>query len=259
MKHLGLKLVSLVLFLVLTACGGGGSGGGGTGSISGTVTAPPGVTVADTVVFACYLGSCNNPLTKDLTLTAKAQSAPYEFTGLEAGQSYSIIAWKDVNNDGELDPGDHIGETEALVVVPAKNVNVTMERGSSSISGVLIYPGSVNPFPTVVGQSGLEPLELPDDFVLAPHKSNDLNANLPVEVVPGEVLVTFKNESSTQQLGTQQLGTQQLGTLRVGDTELRAVRVLELGTAADLQLYRTGGLTKRKRSPWSTRCAPART
>ncbi len=242
MKHLGLKLVSLILFLVLTACGGGGSGGGGSiGGISGTVTAPAGVTVADTAVFACYLGSCTSPQTKELTLTANAQSARYEFTGLEVGQSYSVVAWKDVNGDGRIDPGDYVGETEDLVVVPAQNVNVTMEGGSSSISGVLIYPGSVNPFPTATG-SGLERLELPDGFVLAPHKGNDLNANLPVEVVPGEVLVTFKGGASAQQLTT----------LRVGDTvrrtpgrttELRAVRVLELGTA-NLQLYRANGLTQ---------------
>ena len=94
-------------------------------------------------MFACYLGSCDNAQSE--RLTASGQSAPYEFSGLEVGQSYAIFAVKDANGNGEIDEGDHIGETEALVVVPARNVDIVMARGSSSISGALIYPGSVNP------------------------------------------------------------------------------------------------------------------
>ena len=232
MKRVGSRLFSLVCLLALVACGGSG-GGGGDGSISGTVTAPSGVTIDDTFVYACYLGSCNNSQSKQLTLTGSGGSAPYAFSGLEVSQSYSIIAIKDANNNGEIDEGDHIGETEALVVVPARNIDIVMARGSSSISGALIYPGS-SPFGGVAGKGlGLEPLSIPDDFVISPQKSNDLNANRPVEVVPGEVLVKFKEG----------VGAQGLGTLRVGGVELTAVRTLDLGPS-DLRLYRAGGLTQ---------------
>ncbi len=231
MKRVVSRLLGFACLLALTACGGGPEGGGG-GSISGTVTAPDGVTITDTVVFACYLGSCDNAQSK--RLTASGQSAPYEFSGLEVGQSYAIFAVKDANGNGEIDEGDHIGETEALVVVPARNVDIVMARGSSSISGALIYPGSVNPFSEIAGQgSGLKPLSLPDDFVISPQKSNDLNTNRPVEVVPGEVLVNFKEGVSAQELGS----------LSVGGVELTAVRTLDLGPA-DLRLYRAGGLTQ---------------
>ena len=234
MKRFGLWLPGLICFLVLAACGGdGGPGGSGGDSISGTVTAPSGTTVAGTFVFACYLGGCNSPLSKQLTLDANAQSAPYTFSGLEAGQSYSIIAWKDVNKDGKINETDTIGETEALVTVPARNVNIVIELGSSSISGFLIYPGSVNPFDDTAEGSDWERLNVPDDFVIGAQKGNDLNAHRPVEVVPGEVLVNFREGVSAQGLSK----------LRVGDTELRAVRRLELGTS-DLRLYRSSGLSQ---------------
>ena len=225
-----LRLLSFFALLTLAACGGGGPGGGSGGdSISGTITAPSGVTVNGTVVYACYLGSCNSPQSKQVTLTAEAQSAPYTISGLEVGQSYSVVAVRDVNKSGRLDEGDDVGEADALVVVPARNVNVVLQRGRGSISGLLIFPGSVNPFGKVAGRgSGLELLDFADTPTVNLDKRNDLNANRPVEVVPGEVLVRFGAGVSAQSLQA----------LRVGGLELRPVRSLALG-GSNLQLYRS--------------------
>ncbi len=233
MKRVGSRLLGFACILALAACGGGGTGGGGGDSISGTVTAPDGVTITDTVVFACYQGSCNNLQSKQFTISASGQSAPYVFSGLEVGQRYAVVAIKDANNNGQIDGSDHTGEAEALVVVPARNVNVVLEQGSSSISGAVVYPGSVSPF-AVAGQgSGLERLRLPENPIVRFQKRNDLNADRPLELVPGEVLVKFEEGISVQGLRS----------LRVGGTELSAVRALKLGPA-ELQLYRANGLGK---------------
>ncbi len=80
---------------LLVGCGQlSGGTAGETGSISGTITAPPGRDVAGTQVFACYedARSCARLGTTEITVAAG--SAPYQLSGLPVG-NYSVYALKE--------------------------------------------------------------------------------------------------------------------------------------------------------------------
>ncbi len=104
---------------------------GGNGSIAGTVTAPAVGNVFGTEVIACVGGKpgCER---LSVMLDETGSSAAYQIDNLASG-SYSIIALKDVNGDGDaLDIGDYYGVSRSadgspeLVTPPASGVDIQM-------------------------------------------------------------------------------------------------------------------------------------
>ena len=232
------------------------NGDGGGNGISGTLTAPQGGDVRGAVVEACFVANnqCDesSPNTQVVTITQSGSSASYNFSGLAAGQ-YAVFAGKDVNGNGSFgDAGDYAGcygDASGCYVItpPQTGVDVQLgvinddggggvDNGNGSIAGMLIYPGSANPGSAIERKGlGLELRTFPKDMRII-QKSNDLHAREPLEVVPGEVLVRFKDGPSAQSLAP----------LSVGGAELRAVRGLVGGSR--LHLYRAEGLVQMNQS-----------
>lgn len=98
-----------------TAATGGGSGtGGGSAapfSISGTATAPSGVSITNSYVIACAWinDTCDDVKSGLVQLTASGSSSPYLVENLESGHVYFVVLWKDVNGNQDIDAGDYFG------------------------------------------------------------------------------------------------------------------------------------------------------
>ena len=109
-------------------------GGGGDLSISGTVSAPAGESVAGTTVAACFARDCNDSRSLGVTVTQGGGSASFQLGGLAAG-SYSVVAVKDVNQNDALDAGDLVSSA-VEVTPPATGVTLTMQvRGGGGGDG----------------------------------------------------------------------------------------------------------------------------
>lgn len=124
----------------LTAC----TAGGGNVSISGTLTAPAGGDVLGSVVVACYQNNCQDQRSQQVTVTQSGSSAPYSVSGLESGVSYGLLAFKDVNNNGEvnLGEGDYLAQA-GPVTAPARNVAITLQGGGGgggNPAGGAVFP-----------------------------------------------------------------------------------------------------------------------
>ncbi len=87
----------------------------GTGS---TPTTFQGKLVADidlkgTLVWACLpLGEgkgCDKDLSQEVRISTSGKSATYAIADVNSKLSYYLIAWKDLNGDGELNTGDYLG------------------------------------------------------------------------------------------------------------------------------------------------------
>lgn len=83
-------------------------------------------TLAGTLVLACYYigNDCDQLKSQVVRINSGVTSTRYSFKNLEAGR-YLIIAWKDSNNNDELDSGDWLGvytENGNMVLVePPRN------------------------------------------------------------------------------------------------------------------------------------------
>lgn len=160
-------LLFALLLIFLVACGGGTTPspivqppqdpiqpGGNT--ISGTVTAPAGGDIGGTAVAACPVVNeaidCTNGVST--VITQSGTSAAYSLDA-QAGQSYVVFAFKDINNSGgEPDNGDYFGgypsaESATPVPAPATNIDITM----AVIGGGTPSP-SPNPSPTPTPPGG---------------------------------------------------------------------------------------------------------
>jgi len=104
--------------------GGGAAGGGddagqggeapdssGTFSIEGTVYAPAGGEVEGTVVIGCAWldGGCDDAKSQAIQIGESGASGPYALENLEAGPTYLVLFWKDMNDSGEVDDDDYVG------------------------------------------------------------------------------------------------------------------------------------------------------
>jgi serine protease len=147
-------ILGITLVLALAACGGTTPQPnppgpppppppGGNGTISGTVNAPAGGSVANVRVAACVVNGnsadCNAAGSKIITITASGQSASFSITGLVDGNRYGVFAAKDVDGNGRLSNGDYDGcygddgQGGCLVARPPKSdANVQMK----TVSGV---------------------------------------------------------------------------------------------------------------------------
>ena len=110
----------------------------------------------------------------------------------------------------------------AVALLPA--CGGTSSPPTGSVSGLLISPGTIGGPGGTSNSAGLK---------IDTGLRNDLHSNEPLEVVPGEVFVTFNAG----------LAPQSVRALSVGGLELQRVKTLALPNAP-LGLYRAGGLTQ---------------
>jgi uncharacterized protein (DUF2141 family) len=135
------KLLTAVLVLFL-AVGVVGSAQNAV-AVTGTVYAVSGGNLQGVVVIACLL---ENDMCSDARSKASAiggdQSIAYRLDDLEAGESYLMLAWKDVNGSGEADAGDEVGVyaqggKPVLVVPPAAGINLRMAQFSGDLDALI--------------------------------------------------------------------------------------------------------------------------
>jgi uncharacterized protein (DUF2141 family) len=81
-----------------------------SGTLRGSVTAPPGQDAEKTIVVACHLTDqgCDEVKSQIIQVTGGGPSVPYELNGLEAG-GYVLVGWRDVNQNETIDEGDLFG------------------------------------------------------------------------------------------------------------------------------------------------------
>ena len=171
----GFKAITLaVIGAILAACGGGVPGNPGptpppppgstpAKSLSGTLFAPTGGDVRNTVLLACAVVDQNcdrqDPRTKELKVPDPAAS--YNFSlKVEAGD-YVLLAYKDTNRNGKSDDGDYEGcyslkgsPTCAVVRPSMQAIEVAMKtvgkNNDSSVSGKVFAVAGDNLYATHV-------------------------------------------------------------------------------------------------------------
>ena len=111
--------------------------------VSGNVFAVAGGNLQSVTVIACLL---ENDTCSDSRSVVQAinggSSAKYQLADLEAGESYLMLAWKDVNASGEVDEGDELGvHTQggkpALVAPPATGIDLRMAKFNGDLDALL--------------------------------------------------------------------------------------------------------------------------
>ena len=126
-------LLFALLLIFLVACGGGTSSPitqppqdpiqPGGNSIAGTLTAPAGGDITGTVALACAGENCAGAITD--------ASGNYSIDDLPPN-SYEVIAWKDINQNQQIDIGDYVGiytqdgQSATLVTPPASGIDMTL-------------------------------------------------------------------------------------------------------------------------------------
>ena len=111
--------------------------------VSGNVFAVAGGNLQSVSVIACLL---ENDTCSDSRSVVQAinggSSAKYQLADLEAGESYLMLAWKDVNASGEVDEGDELGVytqggKPALVTPPATGIDLQMAKFNGDLDALL--------------------------------------------------------------------------------------------------------------------------
>lgn len=112
-------------------------------TVSGTVFALAGSNLQAVNVIACLL---ENDTCSDSRSVVQAinggPNAKYQLDNLEAGESYLMLAWKDVNASGEVDEGDELGVytrggKPALVAPPAAGIDLRMAQFNGDLDALL--------------------------------------------------------------------------------------------------------------------------
>lgn len=124
-----IKMLIAVLGITLVACGGGPK------NIEGTLSAPSGGSVRNSVIAACPVegreANCSDPRAKEITVNASGRSTPYKLEGLEDA-SYLVLAYKDNDGDGRAGEGDYLGyygypDDPKMVKPPARGIDIQMQ------------------------------------------------------------------------------------------------------------------------------------
>ena len=204
--------------------------GGGSGDLTGTVLAPAGGDVAQTVVVACFLeaGQCdgNSPNTQSVTISTPGATGSFTVSGLATGQ-YIVGALKDTDNNGSFaDPVDYFGcygdGTDCAVVTPPQSgldIQMTVEEGATdpgtggagSITGTIIFPGSRG---ASAVRSEVSVSERVLDQVAFPTQARPQDRQTPTgRFVPGDVIVKFRSDARRQSLSVQGTTLQRRQTL----------------------------------------------
>ena len=83
-----------------------------------------------TLVAACPVVDgrprCDDPRATGVRLGTTASESPYVLPDARRGTPYAVLAWKDVNNNGQVDTGDLVGAYPREVVPPATGVDFTV-------------------------------------------------------------------------------------------------------------------------------------
>lgn len=115
----------------------------GAAMVSGTVFAVSGGDLQGANVIACLLenDTCSDSRSV-VQAVAGGLSAKYQLTNLEAGESYLMLAWKDLNASGDVDAGDELGVytkagKPALVAPPAAGIDLRMAKFSGDLDALL--------------------------------------------------------------------------------------------------------------------------
>ena len=114
-----------------------------TATVSGTVFAVSGGNLQSVTVIACLLenDTCSDSRSSVQAISG-GSSAKYQIADLEAGESYLMLAWKDVNTSGEVDAGDELGvytqgAKPALVGPPAAGIDLRMAKFNGDLDALL--------------------------------------------------------------------------------------------------------------------------
>jgi serine protease len=209
----------------------------GGNTFSGSVSAPGGNTITDTVIGACVVTSattfdCNNANSKVGKISSTGSSANFKTPEL-AAVKYVVYAWKDLDASGKVNAGDLFtfygddGTGKAGVIQPRKTgvdlpmyVDAGTQSASASLNGVSLEVSKL-----ALLQS-LNSSEIQIDASLR----NDLHAQTKAEFVAGEVIVKFRDGASQTRAKLQ---------ARVGAQTLDVARVKMLGSLIpDAGLYR---------------------
>jgi uncharacterized protein (DUF2141 family) len=139
---------------ILGALGWAGSSAQSNLGISGTVFAAQGSSVQNAVVIACLLenDTCNESKTGVQQINANGSSVAYRIDNLE-NAAYLMLAWRDLNGNGEADTGDEIGLYQqggkpALLTPPASRIDLRLQRFTGDLDTLLAQaddPSSVAP------------------------------------------------------------------------------------------------------------------
>jgi serine protease len=204
--------------LLLSSCSEPISPTPATFTLSGAVTAPQDGDVVNTLILACKNGDCTNA--PSVTVKASGTTGIFSFS-LEQSP-YTLIARKDVNGNGQEDPGDYRG-TLSNLTPPNESLRLQLEQipqptvdpGTASISGDILPPGT------------LEPTSL---ATINPNLRNDLYADETATVISSEIIIRFETT----------LSAQRFAPLTVSGVQLRYVET----TTSGAYLYRASGLNE---------------
>lgn len=144
--------LALTLACALAACGGspgpanggntgGGGGNGGTDTptaISGRLSVPQGQSAGGVQVRACYGQDCADSRSKQVSTDS---SGNYSLTGLQKVR-YKVLAFKDLDGDGEIGYGDLSGGLADPVTPPAQGIDFgveTVTAGKPGSLGAIVY------------------------------------------------------------------------------------------------------------------------
>ncbi len=115
----------------------------GNGTISGTVYATPGGSLQGAVVIACLVenDTCSDSRSGAQPINSNAASASFEITNLETAE-HLMLAWRDLNNNGEADAGDEIGVYRqggkpALLTPPAAGIELRLQAFNGDLDALV--------------------------------------------------------------------------------------------------------------------------
>lgn len=112
-------------------------------SFSGTVYALSGSGLQNAVVIACLLenDACSDQRSGAQQIAGNGSSARFQITNLEDAD-YLLLAWRDLNGNGEADAGDEIGVYQqggkpALLRPPASNLELRLSKFSGDLDSLI--------------------------------------------------------------------------------------------------------------------------
>lgn len=156
-RHPSFIPLLLIIALVFGACDDGVTSSDDGLTISGTVTAPPGLEVTGIDVTACapspdpFLIGCDeiSPDNHTIVIESAGTTAPYRFTNLAEG-SYLVRARLDVDGDdfidfAELDCNPDGEGICQYYVPPTENLDLTLEPPHNDFRVRVFFPDGFNP------------------------------------------------------------------------------------------------------------------
>jgi hypothetical protein len=112
-------------------------------TISGTVFARSGSSVEGAAVIACLLknDACDDAGSGLVQIKGSGSSAKYQLTGLAADE-FVMLAWRDLNSNGDLDAGDEVGVYQksgkaTQVKAPAQNIDIRLVQFNGDLEAIL--------------------------------------------------------------------------------------------------------------------------